>query len=185
MKKLCIALLVLLSTSCLVDASDLLKAPMTYWEKGNKGERLSYDEFKTLMSELERCMVAFRERFTKINIGAGNFSYDIGKTWEVSYKSTVSQFDIAFECLRIIKKYPNQIAKSILLYVVLKDFNETAADFARIESFEKQLGATHIELSLWTRAFQKAHLNRLAEAKDTGNVLYSLPEEVVGQQKKK
>lgn len=145
---------------------------MAYWEKGNSGQKLGYGEFKTLVAEVEKCMIAFRERFSKISIEQANMSYSAGKTWEISHKVACEQFDDAFKFLENVKKYPNHIIPSYYLYVLLNMFIETSADFANIDSFRHQMGDTHIALNMWTKAFQKAHLNRLAEAKDKGIELY-------------
>ncbi|MBI2470717.1 MAG: hypothetical protein HYV59_05670 [Planctomycetes bacterium] len=145
-----------------------------YWEKGNRGEHISTEEFNLLMSELEKKLTDLKTAFSKVSIDGDNFSYETGKIWEIELQQEKKDIDAAFKYMNVVNNNPNSMILSLVLYVVLMDIKTTAYDFNRIDHFEKTLNKTHVYLSAWCTAFQKAHLIPLAAAKDKGVDLYEM-----------
>ena len=132
---------------------------MYYWEKGNEGGQLTIGEFNFLIKQLEDKMLAFREAFSIIYIADTDVSYKTGVLLEIELTSTKEYLETAFKYLSKVKVSPNSMFFSLGLYVILKDVLETANSFSHISQFDKCLNNTYFDLSLWCRAFQKAHLN--------------------------
>lgn len=145
---------------------------MYYWDKGNSGDPISMEEFNILIKQLENRMIKFQEAFSKIKIEDANFSYKNGKDWEIDLNLHKESLDFAFKMLAKVKANPNSMYDSLILFIVLNDILRYAYDLADIEIFDKHLDDTHHQLSFWLRAFQKAHLNMLAFAKDKNVKLY-------------
>jgi hypothetical protein len=139
---------------------------MYYWEKGNRGEKISKEEFNILISELERKLADFKTASSQISIAGTNHSYQTGKMWEIELTHMNENIDAAMKYINSVKNRPDSMTLSLVLYVILIDIKTTAYDLDRINQFEKTLNKTHIALSLWCTAFQKAHLIPLAIAKD-------------------
>lgn len=139
---------------------------MYYWEKGNRGEKISREEFNILISELERKLADLKAASSQISIAGANFSYETGKMWEIELSHMNENIDAAMKYINGVRNKPDSMTLSLFLHVILIDVKTTAYDLDRIKQFEKTLNKTHIALSLWCTAFQKAHLIPLAIAKD-------------------
>ncbi|MFH2003457.1 MAG: hypothetical protein ABIK27_01730, partial [Bacteroidota bacterium] len=137
---------------------------LDYWNKG--GERLSIKEFNILIQELEKSMNAFKEAYNTIDIGDANFSYKRGKEWEMVLNVNKENLENAFQAFEKVKKVPSSMRYSLGFYIILNMVLEIVWDIDDISQFEKCLDRTHINLSFWLRAFQDAHLIRLAYIKD-------------------
>ena len=144
---------------------------MYYWEKGNKGEKISFGEYNYLINKLDENIRALQNDFFKIHIEDANFSYKTGKFWEIELETTKEQLDGTIKYLAFVKKNPNIITPSLAIYANLRDILKTAYEFAEIDVFEKCLN-NHIELFFWCKAFEKAHLFPLAVALDNNEKLY-------------
>jgi hypothetical protein len=145
---------------------------MYYWEKGNKGEIISFDEFNFLINKLEKDIKDLQNALFKIHIEDANFSYKNGKFWEIQLETAKEQLELSLKYLAAVKKLPNIITPSLAVYVNLRDTLESAYEFSEINVFEKILNDKHISLSMWCKAFLKAHLFPLAMALDKNKKLY-------------
>ena len=140
--------------------------PMLYWEKGNNGEKITSEEFAVLITQLEQKLADLKVASSKISIGGAGFSYELGKAWEIELEQMHENIKLAFIYLKGVKNYPDSIAVSLALYITLRDITATASEFARVPNYAETLHATHSFLSVWSIAFQKAHLIPLAILKD-------------------
>jgi len=174
-----VALSTLLSSSLVLSAESgppkqNVEHYMYYWEKGNRGEQISIEEFKFLMSELEKKVTDLKAAFSKISIAGPNFSYRIGKVWEIKLELTNENIEAALKYINALKDNPNSMRLSLILYLYLKEVSNSAYDFERIKDFETTFSDTHVYLGFWCTAFQKAHLIPLAAARDMHLDLYRM-----------
>jgi hypothetical protein len=173
------ALFFLLNTSLVLSADkesakQNVKDPMYYMEKGNRGEKISKEEFMILMSELEKKLTDFKVASSKISIARANFSYEIGKSWEIVLQKMNENIEEAFKYTNAVKNNPDSMSISLILYIFLRHIEMTALDFEKIKYFETTLNNTNIRLSHWCTAFEKSHLIPLAVAKDKHEGLYRI-----------
>lgn len=61
-------------------------------------------------------------------------------------------------------------ASPLILYALLMDIKSAAHSFESIDHFRTTLNKTHVGVSVWSTAFQKAHLLPLAVMKDKQRV---------------
>ena len=140
--------------------------PMYYWEKGNHGQKISREEFNILMNQIEQKLIDLKVASSKISIAGANFSYENGKIWEIELDSMRENIQLAIKYLTEVKNKPDSMTFSLVLYIVMRDIVSTAYDFDKIKPFEDTLNKAHTYLSIWSTAFQKAHLVPLAVSKD-------------------
>lgn len=139
---------------------------MYYWDKGNRGEKLTKEEFKILMDELEKSLKDFKFTASIISISDADMSYNDGKAWEITLNDMSENIDSALKLLKSVNSYPNSLSISLSLYIVVNRIIETAYDFRKISVFNKALKDETIGLKIWCTAFQKAHLMYLAIERD-------------------
>jgi len=143
-----------------------------YADKGNRGEQLTTEEFKILMQKLENILLEVKKAFSEISIRGADFSYEIGKSWEMELDMTRESIENALKVLNALKEKPNSIRLSVGLHCYLAHIDNEGLVFERVERFAKIIKPSRFNLRLWTIAFEKAHLLFLAIAKDKGKDLY-------------
>lgn len=171
-----IVLLTLLTTSYVFPAeSDESphndKKSWQYIEQGNHGEPLSKGDFINLISQIDKSLISLKSAVSNISIPGNNISYERGKMLETELQSMKEDIEDASKYLNEVKKNPNTISLSLILYVTLERIVRSGYDFSRL-TYDHNLDDTVPDLSLWAVAFQKSHLIPLAVAKDKKKKLY-------------
>ena len=143
-----------------------------FYDKAEKMEKLSIEEFYILLSQTGNKMVAFQKAFSQLRTEDGNFDYSKGKTWDMLHESHIKTYQRTSQLLALIKKDPNNISYSLALFLLMADMCDTATTYCEIPAFRSKLIDLNIDVLLWKNAFLKAHLFPLSIAKDKNEKLY-------------
>jgi len=172
-----IALFIMLNSSFSLSAEpDPIKQnskdPDYYIKKANRGERITLEEFKVLVKQLEDEVVDLNKALSETTVWGANLPYEIGKGWEIELELTKKNIEAAFKYLAALRNNPNSMVSSSGLYSILANIDRSLLYFDKIPHFEKSFGKRHVSLFHWRLAFERAHLLPLAMAKDMKRDLY-------------
>ena len=143
-----------------------------YIKKGNRGEQITLEEFKTLVKQIEDQLVDLNKALSETTVWGANLPYEIGKGWEMELELTTKNIEAAFKYLAALRNNANSMILSSGLYAALANIDRSLLYFDKIPHFEKSLGKRHVSLYHWRLAFERGHLLPLAMAKDMKKDLY-------------
>jgi hypothetical protein len=149
-----------------------VKGPEYYLKRGNLGEQITLEEFKTLVKEIEDQVVDLDKALSETTVWGTNLPYEIGKGWEMELELTKKNIEAAFKYLAALRNNANSMTSSSGLYAALANIDRSLLYLDKIPHFEKNLGKRHVPLYLWRLAFERCHLLPLALAKDMKRNLY-------------
>jgi len=155
-----------------VDVRDVAHGLWLAAEKGNRGERITLEEFKVLVKELEKVVVDLNKALSETTVWGANLPYEIGKGWEIELELTKKNIEAAFKYLAALRNDANSMISSSGLYAALANIDRSLLYFDKMPHFEKHLGKRHVFLYHWRLAFERCHLLPLALAKDMKRDLY-------------
>lgn len=144
-----------------------------YYQKYKNREKLTIEEFDSLLKSLEYRMVLFNKALTKIQIKNAGFSQAEFEYWKTQLDNEKLYLKFAFKNLSNIMTNPNAIRYSLALYASINEVLRIASQLSSLEMFATVIGKLDAELLAWQRAFEKAHLIQLAMAKDNKSHLYA------------